>query len=110
MLQFLGNGICKGAVFAIVGMGFGLIYTTTRVFHIAHAGVFVLAGYAFSEAMISYQLPLTVGIPLTLAIAAVAGMLIDSSVYRPLARRGASPTVVLISSLGVLIVIENAIA
>lgn len=110
MLQFLANGLCQGAVIATVGLGFGLIYTTTRVFHIAHAGIYVLAGYAVWVAMASWRLPLAVAIPLALTVAALAGMLIDWVVYQPLARRSASTAVILISSVGVQIVFENALA
>ncbi len=110
MLQFLANGLCVGAVIAIVGLGFGLIYTTTRVFHIAHAGIYVLTGYALWVAMASWKLPLAVGIPLSLVVAALAGMLIDWAVYQPLASRSASVAGVMISSLGVQIVFENIIA
>jgi branched-chain amino acid transport system permease protein len=110
MLQFLANGLCMGAVIAIVGLGFGLIYTTTQVFHIAHAGIYVLTGYFFCAAMAWWELPLVVSIPLSLGVAALAGILIDWSVYQPLASRSASAAVVMISSLGVQIIFENAIA
>ena len=110
MLQFLANGFCKGAVIALVGLGFGLIYTTTRVFHIAHAAIYVLAAYALYAAAGLMGLPLGVAIPFALIVAVLAGMLVDWSVYQPLARRSASAAVVMISSLGVQIVVENTIA
>lgn len=110
MLQYIANGLCLGAVIAIVGLGFGLIYSTTRVFHIAHAGIYTLTGYALWAAMSSLKLPLTVSILLALAISALAGMLIEWIVYQPLAVRSASTAVVMISSVGVQIVFENVLA
>jgi len=110
MLQFLANGFCKGAVIALVALGFGLIYTTTRVFHIAHAAIYVLGAYALYAAMIWLKLPLPVAVGFGILVAVIAGMLVDWSVYQPLAKRSASSAVVLISSLGVLIVFENLIA
>jgi len=110
MLQFLANGFCKGAVIALVALGFGLIYTTTRVFHIAHAAIYVLGAYALYVALILLKLPLLPSIGLSLLVAIVAGMLVDWSVYQPLAKSSASAAVVLISSLGVQIVFENLIA
>jgi len=110
ILQFLANGLCKGAIFAIVALGFGLIYTTTRVFHIAHAAVCVIAGYTLYLSTASWGLPLAIGIPLALLVAMAAGMLTDLIVYQPLARRSASVAVVLISSLGVQIIFENVIS
>ncbi|HYE17557.1 MAG TPA: branched-chain amino acid ABC transporter permease [Tepidisphaeraceae bacterium] len=108
--SFLANGLCKGAVFGIVGLGFGMIYTTTRVFHIAHAGVYVLTGYLLHLGLAHWNWPLAVSIPVALLGAVVAGAFTDWAVYQPLARRSASGAVVLISSLGVQIVFENAIA
>jgi branched-chain amino acid transport system permease protein len=110
MLQFIANGLCLGAIIAIVGMGFGLIYTTTRVFHLAHASIYVLSGYALWFAMASRKLPLGISILLALTIAAGVGMLIDWAVYQPLARRSASSAIILISSIGVQIIVANAIA
>jgi branched-chain amino acid transport system permease protein len=105
MLQFLANGLCKGAIIAVVALGFGLIYTTTRVFHIAHAGVYVLAAYALWAATALWQLPLLAAIPL-----ALAGMLAEWAVYQPLAQRSAPAAVVMISSVGLQTVLENLVA
>ena len=110
MLQFLANGLCKGAVIALVALGFGLIYTTTRVFHIAHAGIYVVGGYALLFALTLAKMPLVPSILLALCVAAVVGMLVDWAVYQPLAARSASAAVVMISSLGLQIVLENGIA
>lgn len=110
MLQFLANGLCMGAVIAIVALGFGLIYTTTRVFHIAHGGVYVLTGYTLWVAIAWWGLPLTICIFLSLGVAALAGIVIDWTVYQPLASRSAPIAVVMISSLGIQIIFENAIA
>ena len=110
MLQFLANGLCKGSVIAVVALGFGLIYTTTRVFHIAHAGIYVLAGYSLWMALVLWTLPLVVAVPFALAIAALAGTLVEWAVYQPLARRSASAAVVMISSVGLQIIFENLIA
>lgn len=110
ILQFIADGLCRGAIFGIVGLGFGLIYTTTRVFHIAHAAVYVFAGYALVLGMVYGGLPLVLSIPLALLVAVIIGVLTDWAVYRPLARHSASAAVVLISSLGVEIILVNSIA
>lgn len=45
ILQFLGNGIVNGSLIALTALGFSLVYNTTRIFHIAYAGIYVWAGY-----------------------------------------------------------------
>jgi branched-chain amino acid transport system permease protein len=110
MLQFIANGLCFGSIIAVVALGFGLIYNTTRVFHIAHAGIYLLSGYVVWVSFTLCKLPLAPSILLSLAVAAIAGVLIDWAVYQPLDRLSASTAVLMISSLGVLIVFENAVA
>lgn len=109
-MQFVANGLCKGAVYALVATGFGLIYTTSRVFHIAHGAVYTLTAYALFCSLALLKLPLTASVGLALVTAAAAGALIELGVYRPLDRKQASSSVVMISSLGVYIVLVNLIA
>jgi len=110
MLQFIANGLCRGAVYALVATGFGLIYTTSGVFHIAHGAVYTLAAYALFSFLVLLKLPLAVSASLALITAGAGGMLIELCVYRPLDRKQASSTVLMISSLGVYIAIVNSIA
>lgn len=110
MAQFLINGLCRGGTFALVALGFGLIYSTTKVFHLAHASVFVGAGYAFVASYAWWKWPLLAAIPFALTVAAMAGVLIERAVYRPLNEKGAASTVVLLSSLGVQIIGVNLVA
>ena len=46
LLQFLVNGIVAGSVFALIALGFALIFTASRVFHFAHGGVYTVAAFA----------------------------------------------------------------
>lgn len=110
MMQFIANGLCKGAVYALVATGFGLIYTTSGVFHIAHGAVYTLAAYTLFCSFILLKLPLVASAGLALFTAAAAGALMELAVYRPLDRKQASSTVLMISSLGVYIVLVNLIA
>ncbi len=110
MDQFLINGVCRGGTFALVALGFGLIYSTTKVFHLAHASVFVGAAYAFIASYAWWKWPFLAAILFTLALSAVIGVVIEWLVYRPLNQKGASPTVILLSSLGVQIMGVNLVA
>ena len=110
MLQFIANGLCNGASYALVAIGFGLIYTTTGVFHIAHGAVYTLGAYALYCFLVVLKLPLVLAIIIALSSAAATGALIELVVYRPLERKRASSAVLMVSSLGVYIVLVNAIA
>ncbi len=109
ILQLLVNGLVTGIGLGMVAMSFALVYSTLRIFHVAHAGVWTLSGYAAYSAM-GAGLPLVAGLAVGIVAAAAAGALIQLLIYAPLQRRGASGLVVLIASLGVLAVIQNVLA
>lgn len=107
MEQFLAYGLCKGAIFAISGAGFYLIYTTTRVFHIAHAATCAFATYVAYVCFVQLHLPLLVTFILAGLATGLLGFGVDVSVYKPLQRKRGSALVLLISSLGVNVILTN---
>lgn len=110
MEQFIANGLCKGAIYAVVALGFGLIYTTSGVFHIAHGAVYTAGAYALFFCLTFLNMPFPIAILIALFVAVIVGVLIEVVVYHPLAGKKASGAVLLISSLGVYIVAVNMIA
>jgi branched-chain amino acid transport system permease protein len=109
-LQFIANGLCKGATYSLVAVGFGLVYSASGVFHIAHGAVFVAAAYALYWSLAVLTFPLGLAVPFALLIAAAVGIAVELFVYRALYRKRASSAVLMISSLGVYIVVINLIA
>lgn len=108
--QLLANGIIAGCAYALVALGFALIYNTTRTFHFAHGAVYTLAAYFFYTLCNLWEWPLIPAFVVTLLIIAVLGILIDEFIYMPLVKRGSSQLIQLLSSLGLYIVIVNFIA
>lgn len=110
LLQLLATGLVVGSIYALCAVGWGLIYGTTLHFHVAHGAVFSLAAYYAWAGQKLLGLPLIVAVVLAILAAALSGLLIDLLLYQPLERRGAIRTTVFISSLGLLIVVENLLA
>ena len=110
ILQLLATGVVVGALYALCALGWGLIYGTTLHFHIAHGAVFTLAAYFAYAGQRYLGLPLLVSSAVAVVAAALVGLLIDLALYQQLEARGAIRTTVFISSLGLLIVVENLIA
>jgi branched-chain amino acid transport system permease protein len=108
--QLLMLGITKGSLYALLTISFAIIFFTTRTFHLAHGAVFSLVAYIFYLFINLLKLPLVVSILLSFVIAAVAGIIIELYVYRPLKRRYASSTILLLSSLAILITIPSILA
>lgn len=108
--QLIINGIITGCIYALIALGFALIYNTTRIFHFAHGAIYTLAAYLFYTFFHTFNCPLGLSVVLTLIIIALCGMSIDKFIYRPLEVIGASLLIQLLSSLGLYIIIINAIA
>jgi branched-chain amino acid transport system permease protein len=108
-LQLVVNGIINGSHYALLGIGFGLIFATTRITHFAYGPLFTLAAYACWWAVARAGLPLAAAALFGVAAGALAGILSYRLLYRPFERRGSPNLVVLIASLGLFILLENLI-
>jgi branched-chain amino acid transport system permease protein len=108
-LELVLDGLVTGCAVGVVAMSFSYFYATSGIFNIAHAGVYSLAGYV-AWWLTSINTPFPVAFALAIVSAAAVGMAIQLLVYDRLDRRGASPLVVLIASIGVLAVLQNLLA
>jgi len=107
--QLVVNGLIAGCVYALVTLGFALIYRTVRFFHFAHGAVVTFGGYAAYTAYIVLGASLWLAFASALLLSGLMGMAIDRAVYRPLRRRKAPNLVFLIASFGVFLFVQSAI-
>src|SRR5215208_3532694 len=109
LLQLLVDGLQLGALYALMAVGFAVIFGSTRVFHYAHGTTYVIIGYLF------YWLAERLHVPwwLAAAFAAFAGVVfgvaLDRYVYRPIQRDEGSFFTVFVASFGIGVVAENII-
>lgn len=110
LAQFIINGIIIGVIYAIIALGFALVYNTTKIFHIAYAVLYMVSGYFlfsfFNLLGWSYWLAAVLAVLITV----VVSVIFDVLVYTPLIKRNANLNVLLISSLGIMIITLNLIA
>ena len=106
--QLLINGIALGSLYALAAVGLSLIFWTTRVFHIAHGGAYVVAAYAFIELLERFGA--VVAVLGSLAAAVAFGYGINRLVYRPIQRSRDSFFTLFVASFGALIVVSNLIS
>ncbi len=109
-IQLLFNGVISGCVYALVAMGFGLIYSTTGIFHFAHGIIYTSGAYLLYFLFINLKLSILMSLVLSLIGAASLGVLIEVFIYFPLRKKKPAPAVYIISSLGVYIFLQNLIA
>jgi branched-chain amino acid transport system permease protein len=105
--QLLVNGLGNGSYYALLGLGFGLIFGTTRIVHFAYGPVYAASTYAAWLAGAVAGLPLLISLPLGPVTAAVVGAAVYWCAYRPFELRGMSSHSVLILSLALSIVFES---
>jgi branched-chain amino acid transport system permease protein len=108
--QFIANGICSGSLFAIIALGFGLIYNSTNIFHFAHGAVYVSAAYLFYLFFLVLNIPFITSLFITLIFTILFGLIIETLIYRPFIRKNFSHNALMISSFGVYLITVNTIA
>ena len=108
--QLIFNSIIAGAIYALVALGFNLIYGTTKFFNLAHGVLSAVGGYTvfFFAKSLGWNLYLSVMIGMLLA--GLIGYGLDRFIYRPLRQRKASNMILLVASLGAFTVIQAVIA
>ncbi len=109
VLQLLLNGLVNGSHYALLGLSFGLIFGTTRITHFAYGPLYALSAYACWWASAKLGLPLAAAVAFGIGVGALSGLLSYLWLYRPFERAGSPPLVILIASLGLFILLENAI-
>jgi branched-chain amino acid transport system permease protein len=106
-LQLLANGVVLGGIYMVIGLSFGLIFNTTRVFHFAHGAVYAVAAYAIYVGVVYLNL----SIPVAVIVAAIPTVLVgigcELLVYRPMRHKGAPPLLVLVASFAILLLFQN---
>jgi branched-chain amino acid transport system permease protein len=106
-LQLLANGVVTGALYAIFGLSFGLVFNTTRVFHFAHGAVYTVAAYAVYVGVVRLGVPLPVAVVAAAVPTVAVGMACEVLVYRPLRRRQSPAILVLVASFAILLFFQN---
>lgn len=108
--QFVVNGIIAGSVYALIALGFALIFTASRVFHFAHGGVYTLSAFAGYAALVTFQLGTVAAFGVAIVAAVLLGTLINALLYEPMQKNGVSSFVMMICSFGLLIILNNTAA
>ncbi|QQR83268.1 branched-chain amino acid ABC transporter permease [Candidatus Peregrinibacteria bacterium] len=108
-MQILLNGIIVGGIYALIALGFNLIFSSTRFFHVLY-GVLALLGAYFTYTFMEYGWNFFAAIPVAALLASLLGVASWQFLYKPLVDRKASSLVLMVTSFGALIVVQNLIA
>lgn len=104
-LQYLINGISLGSVYAIIALGYTMVYGIAKMLNFAHGDVIMVGAYVIFTIISTMGYPPIVGVIVAVALCTVLGITIERIAYKPL--RGASSLAVLITAIGVSYFLQN---
>ena len=105
-LNFLISGISLGSIYAIIALGYTMVYGIAKMLNFAHGDVIMVGAYICFYAISRFELPPVVGVVLAIAVCTVLGIVIERLAYKPL--RSAPSLAVLITAIGVSYFLQNA--
>ena len=104
-LSYLINGISLGSIYAIIALGYTMVYGIARMLNFGHGDIIMVGGSAIFTMVSTLGLPAPLGILTAVVICTVLGVTIERVAYKPL--RGASSLAVLITAIGVSYLLQN---
>lgn len=104
-LQHLANGISLGSLYALIAIGYTMVYGILKLINFAHGDIFMMAAYFAFFAVATFGLPWYFAFIIAIILTGILGMTIEFAAYRPL--RSAPKISILISAIGVSFLLEN---
>lgn len=105
-LSYLINGISLGSVYAIIALGYTMVYGIAKMLNFAHGDIIMIGGFTVFTTVSTLGGSPVVGILAAIGVCTLLGVTIEKVAYKPL--RGASPLAVLITAIGISYLLQNA--
>ncbi len=104
-LSNLINGISLGSIYAVIALGYTMVYGIAKMLNFAHGDIIMVGGYVAFICMINVGLPAYLSIIIAMLVCTILGVVIERVAYKPL--RQASSLAVLITAIGVSYLLQN---
>jgi branched-chain amino acid transport system permease protein len=104
LLQFILSGLTSGAIYALAGLGFAIIYNASRVINFAQ-GEFIMIGGMATSSLVAAGVPLALAVPLAVAASMAVGVALEKFAVEP--ARGADVTSIIIITIGASIFLRG---
>lgn len=105
LIQTLISGLSLGSIYALIALGYTMVYGIAKMLNFAHGDIIMVGAYAVITAVFTMGLPPFIAILISIALCALLGIVIEFLTYRPL--RQAQPLAVLITAIGVSYLLQN---
>lgn len=104
-LSYIISGLGLGSVYAIIAIGYTMVYGIAKMLNFAHGDIIMIGGYVAFYAFIRFGIPGWISIILSIVVCTILGIVIEKLAYKPL--RNASSLSVLITAIGVSYFLQN---
>ncbi|MFA5527472.1 MAG: branched-chain amino acid ABC transporter permease [Peptostreptococcales bacterium] len=104
-IQHMISGLNVGSIYALIALGYTMVYGIVRLINFAHGDILMMGAYFAFIGIAIVRLPFWIVLIISMALCAIAGMLIDRIAYRPL--RDAHRLSALITAIGMSLFLEN---
>ena len=104
IIETLINGLSSGGTYAMIALGYTMVYGIAKMLNFAHGDIIMVGGYTIYIMMSAFGNPL-IGLLAAIIFCVVLGITIEKIAYKPL--RGASPLAVLITAIGVSYLLQS---
>ena len=101
------NGLSLGSIYALVALGYGMVYGILRLINFAHGDIIMVGGYTIYLVMVVAGLPAWLAVLAPIVVCALAGVLIERIAYHRLLTHNAERISLLITALGVSLFLQN---
>lgn len=105
IVQQILNGLTIGSIYALIALGYTMIYGIMKLINFAHGEIFMLGAYMSYVGTVKLKLPFFIALIFSMLVAGVVGFLIERIAYRPL--RNSSRISALITAIGVSLLMQN---
>ncbi len=104
-LSYVFSGISLGSIYALIALGYTMVYGIAKMLNFAHGDVIMIGGYIVFTAMSTYHFPPAIAVVVGMLTCMILGVLIEKIAYKPL--RNTSSLTVLITAIGVSYFLQN---
>ena len=86
------SGISLGSIYAIIALGYTMVYGIAKMLNFAHGDVIMVGAYVCFYAVARYQLPAVAGVALAMFVCTILGIVVERLAYKPLPGTRAAPS------------------
>jgi branched-chain amino acid transport system permease protein len=105
ILEQLINGLRSGSIYALIALGYTMVYGIAKMINFAHGDIIMVGAYALYVTIVLWHMPVVAAVLFTIAFCAVLGITIEKVAYKPL--RKAPALAVLITAIGMSFLLQS---